>query len=201
MNLEVIACDYDRIGTSDPIGRVSLGYNRKGTELKHWREMVENPRRPVIHWHALQVRQTNRCVKLLVVVVAVSIWEISSSPFHKICEIEVGTRGLVATPPFHTNLLVLLFVSLICIFSLFLPAWVFVLRTSVHKQTHTSHWMMLCQSESQLGACCGWLWQNWQLWSYWKGWVWLQQKRYDWLLGFQTNYKKLFWILLKHLKE
>ena len=72
VNLEVIACDYDRIGTSDPIGRVTLGYNRKGTELKHWREMVENPRRPVIHWHALQVRQTNRCVKFLVVVVAVS---------------------------------------------------------------------------------------------------------------------------------
>lgn len=50
-------CDYDRIGTSDPIGRVTLGYNRKGAEIKHWREMVENPRRPVIHWHILQVRQ------------------------------------------------------------------------------------------------------------------------------------------------
>jgi len=47
-------CDYDRIGTSDPIGKVSLGYNRKGAELKHWKEMVENPRRPVIHWHILK---------------------------------------------------------------------------------------------------------------------------------------------------
>jgi hypothetical protein len=47
--------DYDRIGTSDPIGKVVLGYNRKAGELKHWKEMVENPRRPVIHWHTLQV--------------------------------------------------------------------------------------------------------------------------------------------------
>ena len=58
--------DYDRIGTSDPIGKVVLGYNRKAGELKHWKEMVENPRRPVIHWHTLQVttacssKKTNR---------------------------------------------------------------------------------------------------------------------------------------------
>ena len=55
MTLELTVCDYDRIGTSDPIGKVSLGYNRKGAELKHWKEMVENPRRPVIHWHVLKV--------------------------------------------------------------------------------------------------------------------------------------------------
>ena len=53
--MELTVSDYDRIGTSDPIGRVTLGYNRKGAELKHWREMVDNPRRPVIHWHVLQV--------------------------------------------------------------------------------------------------------------------------------------------------
>ena len=56
MTLELTVCDYDRIGTSDPIGKVSLGYNRKGAELKHWKEMVENPRRPVIHWHVLKVQ-------------------------------------------------------------------------------------------------------------------------------------------------
>ena len=70
--------DYDRIGSSDPIGRVEVGYNRKGEnigdnhihstalnsfifitnsglELKHWKEMVENPRRPIVHWHVLKV--------------------------------------------------------------------------------------------------------------------------------------------------
>jgi hypothetical protein len=55
VTLELTVSDYDRIGTSDPIGKVSLGYGRKGAELKHWKEMVENPRRPVIHWHILQV--------------------------------------------------------------------------------------------------------------------------------------------------
>ena len=59
VTLELTVCDYDRIGTSDPIGKVSLGYNRKGAELKHWKEMVENPRRPVIHWHVLKVKKKN----------------------------------------------------------------------------------------------------------------------------------------------
>ena len=59
VTLELTVCDYDRIGTSDPIGKVSLGYNRKGAELKHWKEMVENPRRPVIHWHVLKVEKNN----------------------------------------------------------------------------------------------------------------------------------------------
>jgi synaptotagmin-1 len=48
--------DYDRIGSSDPIGKVLLGYNRKGLELKHWKEMIENPRRPIVHWHVLKVK-------------------------------------------------------------------------------------------------------------------------------------------------
>ena len=26
-----------------------------GLELKHWKEMVENPRRPIVHWHVLKV--------------------------------------------------------------------------------------------------------------------------------------------------
>ena len=56
VNLELTVLDYDRIGGSDPIGKVLLGYNRKKLEKKHWVEMVDNPRRPVIHWHVLQVR-------------------------------------------------------------------------------------------------------------------------------------------------
>merc|ERR1712226_707720 len=54
VTLELMVCDYDRIGSSDPIGRVECGYNRKGLELKHWKEMVENPRRPIVHWHVLK---------------------------------------------------------------------------------------------------------------------------------------------------
>ena len=55
VNLELTVLDYDRIGGSDPIGKVVLGYKRKKLEKKHWVEMVENPRRPIIHWHVLQV--------------------------------------------------------------------------------------------------------------------------------------------------
>merc|ERR1712062_565477 len=54
VNLELIVADYDRIGSSDPIGKVLLGYNRKGLEIKHWKEMIENPRRPIVHWHVLK---------------------------------------------------------------------------------------------------------------------------------------------------
>jgi len=54
VNLEVTVLDYDRIGGSDPIGKVVLGYNRKKLEKKHWSEMIENPRRPIIHWHVLK---------------------------------------------------------------------------------------------------------------------------------------------------
>ena len=28
----MVVADYDRIGSSDPIGRVELGYNRKGNK-------------------------------------------------------------------------------------------------------------------------------------------------------------------------
>merc|ERR1719507_1237689 len=54
VTLEITVLDYDRIGGSDPIGKVRLGYSRKKLEKKHWAEMVENPKRPVIHWHVLQ---------------------------------------------------------------------------------------------------------------------------------------------------
>ena len=55
VNLEATVLDYDLIGGSDPIGKVVLGKNRKKLEKKHWNEMIENPRRPIIHWHPLQV--------------------------------------------------------------------------------------------------------------------------------------------------
>ena len=66
VTLELTVLDYDRIGGSDPIGKVRLGYSRKKLEKKHWAEMVENPRRPVIHWHVLQVNtNTGKYRKLM----------------------------------------------------------------------------------------------------------------------------------------
>ena len=46
--------DYDRIGTSDPIGRATVGYGTTGAELRHWSDMLANPRRPIAQWHTLQ---------------------------------------------------------------------------------------------------------------------------------------------------
>ena len=34
MSLELVVADYDRIGSSDPIGRVEVGYNRKGENIR-----------------------------------------------------------------------------------------------------------------------------------------------------------------------
>jgi len=54
VNLSVTVVDYDRIGTSDPIGRVILGCNATGTELRHWSDMLASPRRPIAQWHTLK---------------------------------------------------------------------------------------------------------------------------------------------------
>lgn len=54
INLVVTVVDYDRIGTSEPIGRVILGCNASGTELRHWMDMLASPRRPIAQWHSLK---------------------------------------------------------------------------------------------------------------------------------------------------
>ena len=46
--------DYDRVGASEPIGKVLLGCDQKGPELRHWSEMLASPRRPVAQWHTLK---------------------------------------------------------------------------------------------------------------------------------------------------
>ncbi|KAL3309451.1 Arf guanine nucleotide exchange factor syt1, partial [Cichlidogyrus casuarinus] len=54
VNLIVTVVDYDRIGTSEAIGRVVLGCNATGAGLRHWSDMLANPRRPIAQWHTLQ---------------------------------------------------------------------------------------------------------------------------------------------------
>jgi len=53
VSLVITVVDYDRIGASDPIGRVVLGCSSSGTELRHWSDMLANPRRPIAQWHTL----------------------------------------------------------------------------------------------------------------------------------------------------
>ncbi|RNA27901.1 synaptotagmin 1 isoform X1 [Brachionus plicatilis] len=54
VTLLVTVVDYDRIGTSDPIGKVVLGCSAQGSELRHWSDMLASPRRPIAMWHTLK---------------------------------------------------------------------------------------------------------------------------------------------------
>ncbi|XP_043221014.1 synaptotagmin 1-like [Amphibalanus amphitrite] len=54
VQLIVTVVDYDRIGSSDPIGRCVLGCQATGAELRHWTDMLAAPRRPIAQWHTLQ---------------------------------------------------------------------------------------------------------------------------------------------------
>ena len=54
VQLMVTVVDYDRVGASEPIGKVLLGCDQKGAELRHWSEMLATPRRPVAQWHTLK---------------------------------------------------------------------------------------------------------------------------------------------------
>lgn len=54
VSLVVTVVDYDRISASDPIGQVTLGCNSTESGLRHWKDMLANPRRPIAQWHVLQ---------------------------------------------------------------------------------------------------------------------------------------------------
>uniref|UniRef100_A0A674ADM5 Synaptotagmin Va n=1 Tax=Salmo trutta TaxID=8032 RepID=A0A674ADM5_SALTR len=45
--------DYDKLGSNDAIGKVWIGFGASGVGLRHWSDMLANPRRPVAQWHAL----------------------------------------------------------------------------------------------------------------------------------------------------
>uniref|UniRef100_A0AAY4EHY8 Synaptotagmin n=1 Tax=Denticeps clupeoides TaxID=299321 RepID=A0AAY4EHY8_9TELE len=50
----VTVFDYDKIGKNDAIGKIFIGSKAGGTELKHWSDMLANPRRPIAQWHPLK---------------------------------------------------------------------------------------------------------------------------------------------------
>lgn len=56
VQLVLTVVDHDRIGTSEPIGKVVLGCaNTTGeSELRHWMDMLASPRRPIAQWHTLK---------------------------------------------------------------------------------------------------------------------------------------------------
>ncbi|KAM4583383.1 synaptotagmin-2-like isoform 2-T3 [Fundulus diaphanus] len=46
--------DYDKIGKNDAIGKIFVGSKATSLGLKHWSDMLANPRRPIAQWHPLQ---------------------------------------------------------------------------------------------------------------------------------------------------
>ncbi|XP_034032466.1 synaptotagmin-1b [Thalassophryne amazonica] len=55
VQIAVTVLDYDKIGKNDAIGKVLLGGTSTGTELRHWSDMLANPRRPIAQWHSLKL--------------------------------------------------------------------------------------------------------------------------------------------------
>lgn len=54
VQIAVTVLDYDKIGKNDAIGKLLLSGNSSGTELRHWSDMLANPRRPIAQWHSLK---------------------------------------------------------------------------------------------------------------------------------------------------
>ncbi|XP_030624870.1 synaptotagmin-2 [Chanos chanos] len=50
----ITVLDYDKIGKNDAIGKIWVGSKATGTELRHWSDMLANPRRPIAQWHPLK---------------------------------------------------------------------------------------------------------------------------------------------------
>ncbi|XP_013864939.1 synaptotagmin VIII isoform X1 [Austrofundulus limnaeus] len=65
VNLVVSVWDHDTVTRNDAIGKVFLGCNASGNQLRHWADMLSNPRRPVAQWHSLlSAEQVNSTLAL-----------------------------------------------------------------------------------------------------------------------------------------
>ena len=51
--------DYDKVGKNDVIGKIVVGCNATGAELRHWSDMLAAPRRAIPQWHTLQPADEN----------------------------------------------------------------------------------------------------------------------------------------------
>lgn len=54
IGLEFHVLDWDRVTKNEVIGRVELGVQTTGDELRHWNEVVNCPRKQFAEWHKLK---------------------------------------------------------------------------------------------------------------------------------------------------
>uniref|UniRef100_A0A8C3P4Z5 Synaptotagmin 8 n=1 Tax=Cyanoderma ruficeps TaxID=181631 RepID=A0A8C3P4Z5_9PASS len=55
-NVDVVISvwDHDKVTKNELIGKLFLGCRATGNQLRHWSDMLSNPRRPLAQWHILQ---------------------------------------------------------------------------------------------------------------------------------------------------
>ncbi|XP_034977460.1 synaptotagmin-8 [Zootoca vivipara] len=54
VDLVISVWDCDKVSKDDQIGKLFLSCRATGNQLRHWSDMLANPRRPVAQWHSLQ---------------------------------------------------------------------------------------------------------------------------------------------------
>ncbi|XP_070828440.1 synaptotagmin VIII [Chaetodon trifascialis] len=65
VNLVISVWDHDAVTRNDAMGKIFLGCDASGNQLRHWADMLSNPRRPVAQWHSLlSAEQVNATLTL-----------------------------------------------------------------------------------------------------------------------------------------